>query len=177
VTGGGIPPHHPYPSPRHGDTGFDPGEHRGALGNEFHPGCHDPGDLFNRQERRIADRLVTEGASVHPRRRDDTVERKKNPDAMVRTGPDDAGTVTEFKHLDEPGTATLRRAIVNAGRQVAPYGGGDAVIDARDVELTAVDARRGYARAVGQAKAHGQTMPNRVVIMLADGLILTLPEV
>jgi hypothetical protein len=154
----------------------DPAEHHRPLGAAFRPGCHDPQGLFETKERAIAERLAEEGSSVHPRRRDDTVFRKTNPDAMVRAASGDPGTITEFKTLDQPGSNVVRRNILKAGGQLAPYGGGDAVIDGRAVGLTAEDTRRGYARAVGQAAATSQPIPTKVHAILSDGSIITLPE-
>lgn len=155
---------------------FDPGEHHGALGPAFLVGTHDPEGRFDAKERRIADRLAADGGCVHPRRRDDTAYRVTNPDAMVRTGPADPGTITEFKTLTEANSTAVRRNILEAGRQVTPHGGGQVVIDGRSVELTEADARRGYARAVGQARATGQSLPNTVRFLLADSAVISLPE-
>lgn len=162
--------------PRAGATGFDPGEHHGPLGPAFQAGTHDPEGRFDAKERRIADRLAADGACVHPRRRDDTTYRLTNPDAMVRTGPADPGTITEFKTPKAANSTAVRRNILEAGRQVTPHGGGQAVIDGRPVGLTEADARRGYARAVGQARATGQPLPHTVRFLLADDAIITLPE-
>lgn len=162
--------------PRPGDQGFDPGVHRGELRDGFRPGTHDPDGHFEEKERRIADRLAEDGASVHPRERDDTVEDKKNPDSMVRNSPDDPGTVTEFKTLDNASSNAVRRNILAAAKQVDQYGGGHAVLDGRGVNLTDEDARRGYARAAGQARQLDLTMPNRVEIIMGDGSIKVFPE-
>lgn len=163
-------------APRPGDRGFDPGEHRGELRRDFKPGCHDPGGRFEEKERRIADRLAEDGASVHPRERDDSVTNRKNPDAMVRRSPEDPGTVTEFKTLSSGNSGAVRRNIIEAGAQVHPHGGGDVVIDGRDVRLTDEDARRGYARAVGQAREQNLPMPQRVMFVMGDGSIKVFPE-
>jgi hypothetical protein len=162
--------------PRPGDRGFDPGEHRGELRDDFRPGCHDPEGRFDEKERSIADRLAQDGASVHPRERDDTVDDKKNPDSMVRTSPEDPGTVTEFKTLESASSNAVRQNILDAAKQVDQYGGGDAILDGRGVKLTDEDARRGYARAVGQARQMNLPMPDRVMIIIGDGSIKVFPE-
>ncbi len=166
----------PETPPGPGDNGFDPGEHHGELGKAFSPGCHDPEGRFDDKERRIADRLTDDGASVHPRLRDDTVQNKQNPDSMVRASPEDPGTVTEFKTLQSADSAAVQRNILKAGKQVEPYGGGDAVIDGRDVQLTADAAQRGYARAVGQARDKGMPLPNKVTVIIGDGSLIVFPE-
>jgi hypothetical protein len=73
------------------------------------------------------------------------VDDKKNPDSMVRTSPEDPGTVTEFKTLDNASSNAVRQNILGAAKQVDQYGGGDAILDGRGVKLTDQDARRGYA--------------------------------
>lgn len=82
---------------------------------------------------------------VHPREGVEGVEGLKSPDSVVRSGPSDPGTVAEFKTLD------------------------------RAVGLAEEDARRGYARAAGQAKAHGSDLPERVRVILGDGTIIEFP--
>ena len=162
--------------PRPGDDNFDPGEHKGELRNGFRPGCQDPHGRFSEKETRVAERLAEDGAAVHPRERDDTTDGHKNPDAMVRTSADDPGRITEFKTLESASSSSVRRNILEAGQQVGYHGGGDAVIDGRDVDLTEDAARRGYNRAAGQAREHGQPMPERVSFILGDGSIKVFPE-
>jgi len=137
---------------------------------------HDPHGLFEPKETDIARRLAADGACVHPRARDDTVQNKTNPDAMVRTSPHDPGTVTEFKTPDSMSSTSVQRCVLTAARQMRTYGGGDVVIDGRPVGLTDSEARRGYGRAAGQARTTGQPMPRRVRIILADNTMITLPE-
>jgi len=113
---------------------------------------------------------------VTPVERVDNVDGLTNPDSVVRRTPDDPGTITELKTLDSGSSSAVKDNIIDAGRQVEPHGGGDAVIDGRAAGLTEEEARRGFGRAVGQARVHGQTMPDRVHIILGDGRMLTLPE-
>ncbi|MFI2666436.1 hypothetical protein [Micromonospora carbonacea] len=153
--------------------GFDPGSHRGPLGDDFSPGVADPRGLFEPKERAIADRIADDGDMVHPRERIDDVQKLKNPDAMVRSGPDDPGVITEFKTLVGSGSASVRRNILEAAEQTGADG--VAVLDGRNVGLTEEDARRGYGRAAGQARTHGQQMPAMVRIILGDNRILDLP--
>ncbi|WBC15869.1 hypothetical protein O7600_03235 [Micromonospora sp. WMMA1998] len=167
--------------PRDGDSrprslDFDPGKQHGPLGVDFRPGVDDPRGLFEEKERAIADRLGDEGDMVHPRERNDGVYKLKNPDAMVRSGPGDPGVVTEFKTLEVSSSESVRRNILTAGKQVAQTGGGDLVIDGRAVGLSEEDARRGFARALGQHHQHGSALPGQVRIVLGDNRILTLPE-
>jgi hypothetical protein len=90
---------------------------------------------------------------------------------LVRTGPNDPGRITEFKTLESPSSSAVKNNIVDAGHQSKEA----SVIDGRNVGLTEENARRGYARAVGQARAHGQTIPESVRIILGDNRIITLP--
>jgi hypothetical protein len=154
---------------------FDPGRDKGPLGAAFEPGVSDPRGLFDAKERAIAERLAVEGKMVHPRMRIDDVQHLKNPDSMVRAAPDDPGTVTEFKTLESADSGAVRANILRAGKQVDYHGGGDLAIDGREVGLTEEDARRGYARAVGQSKAQGNALPVTVRVIIGDGRIVELP--
>ncbi len=49
-------------------------------------------------------------------------------------------------------------------------------MDGRTVGLTEEEARRGFARAVGQVRAHGSPLPDRIRIILGDDRIITLPD-
>ncbi|MEV6811309.1 hypothetical protein [Micromonospora sp. NPDC051296] len=167
-------PHRRYHEPRPPD--FDPGKHHGPLGDGFSPGASDPHGLFEGKERDIADRLAAEGIMVHPRQRIDDVEHQKNPDAMMRSGPDDPGVVTELKTLDRATSEAVRRNILTAGKQLDQEGGGDVVVDGRAVGLTEEDARRGYARAVGHHRQNGTPLPDRIRIILGEDRIITLPD-
>ncbi|MFJ5869511.1 hypothetical protein ACIQEY_34560, partial [Streptomyces parvus] len=155
----GVAEHAPFP----GDALFDPGMHHGALKERYRAGVEDPRGLFgaddrDKTEREIAKRLAQEGWHVAPREADHA-SGESNPDAMVRRFPEDEGTVTEFKHLDRGTPTAVKRNILDAGEQVGTHGGGDVVIDGREIGLNEEDAERGYRRAVGQAAAHDQAMP------------------
>lgn len=67
----------------------------------------------------------------------------------------------------------MQRNILDAGAQLDQYkdryGPGRAVIDGRGAGLTAEDADRGFRRAAGQARTHGQPMPPSIRIILGDG--------
>jgi len=67
----------------------------------------------------------------------------------------------------------VQRNILEAGGQLDQYkdryGAGRAVIDGRGIGLTADNADRGFRRAVGQARDHGQPMPPSIRIILGDG--------
>jgi hypothetical protein len=160
---------------RPGDLDFDPGRQRGAMGDDFHPGVYDTRGLFDEKEHSIAARLADEGKMVHPNERVDDVYRLKNPDSMIRTGPTDPGTVTEFKTLESGLSGAVKQCIMRAGNQVK-HTGGDVVIDGRGVGLADAEARRGYARAVGQARAHGTVLPDTVRMILGDGTMIDLPK-
>jgi hypothetical protein len=124
------------------------------------------------KEHAIAERLALDGKMVHARERIDDVQGLKNPDAMVRSGPDDPGSVTEFKTLKAASSGAVRRNILEAGEQTSDL----AVLDGRSVGLTEEDARRGYARAVGQARMHGQDVPKTVRVVTGNGRIITFPS-
>ncbi|MEU8377400.1 WXG100 family type VII secretion target [Micromonospora sp. NPDC048894] len=174
---GPLPAEKGAASPAHGHgPDFDPGTHKGPLGAAFRPGVEDPRGLFDPKERDIADRVAEQGDMVHPRERIDDIRGSKNPDAMIRSSPTDPGVVTEFKTLDRPSSEAVRRNILAAGKQVAQTDGGDLIIDGRAVGLTEEDARRGFARALGQHRQHGSVLPDQVRIVLGDNRILTLPE-
>lgn len=162
--------------------GGEPSVETLPLGDSFRPGVHDPGvmtrngrePMFSPKERVIAQRLATDGAAVHPRPRFDDRRNQKNPDAMVRWSAGDAGTITEFKTLDAATSGAVRDSIRRAAKQLHPLGGGDLVIDGRVVGLTADDARRGYARAAGQARQHGQPLPRVVRFIMPDGSMMKM---
>jgi len=137
----------------------------------------DPGDLFLPKERSIAEYLAEHGMNVEKVPEVHDVDGLTNPDSIVRRSPDDPGVITEMKTLDSGSSTAVKDNIIDAGRQVEQHGGGHAVIDGRGVDLTEEDARRGFARAVGQARVHGQDMPEQVHFILGNGQLLTLPEI
>ena len=147
---------------------------RGPLGDRFSPGVHDPEGRFTEKERAIADWLLSQnpGLCIHPRHRDPAQE-GPSPDAMVRTDPDDHGTLTEFKTLDEASTTSIKQNARSAIRQVLPFGNGDVVLDGRAVGLSEADARVGHARLVGERRQHGRPMPRTFTIILGDSRELT----
>lgn len=161
--------------PALGDPGFDPAEHRGALGEDFAPGVHDPYDRFQDKERDLADRLEQEGERVDARFRDESVEGRKMPDAMVRNGPDDPGTVTEFKTPDRLSVKSITRSILEGAKQVGEHGGGNVVIDGRQVGLTEEIARQGYEKAMLNHRLHGSVLPDTTRVILGDDRIIDLP--
>jgi hypothetical protein len=147
-----------------------PGNDKGPLGDRFRPGVHDEDCHFSDKELAIADWLVSTNpaACIHPRQRDPALD-ETSPDAMVRTTPDDWGTVTEFKTLDGPTSRAVKDNIRAGIRQVLPHGNGHVVVDGRPLALTEANARQGYARLVGERKSHGRPMAQQVTIILGDG--------
>lgn len=101
---------------------------------------------------------------------------RTNPDSIVRYDAEDPGHLTEFKTLYEASTTAVKNDIIKAGKQLAQYGGGDVVIDGRNVALTEEAARHGHARAVGQARRHGQALPQRVLVLVGNTRIIVLDE-
>ena len=147
---------------------------RGPLGRHFEPGLFNPtGRRLTKEEQAGADLLVGEGKHVQALPEDHTVQRAKSVDFLVREGPDDPGVISELKSLRSPSSSAVQRNILDAGAQLDQYkdrfGPGRAVIDGRAVALTAEDADRGFRRAVGQAREHGQPLPPSIRIILGDG--------
>ena len=93
---------------------------------------------------------------------------------MIRSGPSDHGTVTEFKTLNQMTSSAVQRSIKYAARQLRQHGSGDVFIDGRSVGLAEETARHGYQRAHGEHRQRNKAMPNRVTFILADGSGLTL---
>jgi type VII secretion system ESX-1 substrate len=146
----------------------------GPLGRDFKPGLFNPtGRQLTKEEQAGADLLVAEGKHVQALPEDHTVPRRKSVDFLVREDPEDPGVISELKSLRSPSSSAVQRNILDAGGQLDQYrdryGPGRAVIDGRAVGLTADDADRGFRRAAGQARDHGQPMPPSIRIILGDG--------
>jgi hypothetical protein len=150
----------------------DPAFTKGPLGKDFRPGVHDPSNGFSTKERAIAEYLADKGARVDHRVADHTVPNQKNPDAMVRWSGEDAGRITEFKTMESPTNKAVQRLLLDSTKQSVDRA---VVLDGRNVGLTKEEAVRGWSRAAGQARAHGQTMPDVARIILGDGSMLVLP--
>jgi hypothetical protein len=146
----------------------------GPLGKDFKPGLSNPtGRQLTKDEQVGADLLTAEGKHVQVLPEDHTVQRRKSVDFLVREGPKDPGVISELKTLRSSSSSAVQRNILEAGGQLDQYkdryGPGRAVIDGRAAGLTADDADRGFRRAVGQARDHGQPMPPSIRIILGDG--------
>jgi hypothetical protein len=146
----------------------------GPLGKDFKPGLFNPtGRALTKDEQVGADLLVAEGKHVQALPEDHTVQRRKSVDFLVRERPDDPGVISELKTLHSPSSSAVQRNILEAGGQLDQYkdryGPGRAIIDGRGIGLTAGEADRGFRRAVGQAREHGQPMPPSIRIILGDG--------
>jgi hypothetical protein len=165
----GQPPSRPAAA---GDTPQvqQPGNVRGPLGRHYRRGVHDPEERFTAKERTIADWLVAQDPNlcIHPRHRDARAP-GTSPDAMLRTGPEDAGTITEFKTLDRPNSGAFKQNARRSLNQVLPHGNGHVVLDGCSVGLTQELAQRGYARFAGERRKHGGGMPRKLTVILADG--------
>ncbi|MQA25701.1 MAG: hypothetical protein GEU94_09540 [Micromonosporaceae bacterium] len=61
-----------------------------------------------------------------------------------------------------------------AAEQVNPWGGGDAVIDARKVGLTEQTARQHVSEAVAEAGRKGKPLPKKIHVILGDGSMITI---
>ncbi|MBX6748462.1 MAG: hypothetical protein IRY85_02130 [Micromonosporaceae bacterium] len=148
----------------------------GPLGKDFKPGVVETNYKFRPKERSIGQYFADRGVRVESVKPVDNVNDFKNPDSVFRWSPDDPGRLTELKALASPNSSAVRHNITEAGSQLGPHGGGDVVIDGRNVGLTEAEARRGYARTVGQTAQHQTYMPDTVYIILGDGTLLTLPD-
>ncbi|MEU4242405.1 WXG100 family type VII secretion target [Actinoplanes sp. NPDC026619] len=164
-----------------GEPGFDPGNHKSPLGSDFKAGVEDPEGRLLSHEKPIAEYLADKGEMVHARTPDDSPD-VKNPDVMVRKGPDDPGTVTEFKSMlkqtEDPSNA-LKDDILEAADQVDQKGGGGVVVDGRPIGLTDEQAQAAYDRILGreaQAEAKGGhlSVPESIRVILGDGTLKTL---
>jgi hypothetical protein len=148
------------------DPAFEPG----PLGDDFAPGVHDPDGEFEPKEQDLADHLANDqGWRIDQRAADHTVQNQSNPDTMIRKGPDDPGTITEFKTLNSGSANAVKRNINDASSKQAANGG-EVVVDGRNVGLTQADADRGYAKAVGQP---GGSVSDVVHVVLGDGTVVT----
>lgn len=98
-----------------------------------------------------------------------------NPDAIIRRGPNDAGTYAEFKAPTEPTSTAVKRSITDARRQLDPWGGGEVFLDGRAVGLSREVAEAGLRRTIGQAVSQGQRLPDSIRIVLGDGSQITYP--
>lgn len=165
---GGLP--QLQPSATHPNVYFGP------LGKDFKPAIVEVAREFDQKERAIANYFVDLGVNVEAIKPVDSIDYFKNPDALFRWSPDDSGRLTELKTLNSGSNEAVRKNILRAGEQLDDHGGGDVVIDGRKVGLTEAEARRGYARAAGQAPLHQQYIPEKVYIILGDGTLLVLPD-
>lgn len=147
---------------------LDPPNWGPQLGR-FRVGVHEgPGARFQPHERPTADLLAGENRSVHAR---PVIEKPgiANPDTLVRNGPRDPGTYTEFKRPQAMTSGAVKNEIMKAGKQLDGYGGGELVLDGRTVGLTEEVARQALARALGQSASHGSRLPTTIRLVLGDG--------
>ena len=135
---------------------------------------HDEKGAFSPKENAIADWLVADerSACIHPWERDPGSQ-DTQPDAMVRRTAEDRGTVTEFKTLEENSHSAVQANLKRGTRQIVPHDNGDVVVDGRPVGLDEENARRGYARFVGERASRSRPLPQKVTIILGDGRGLT----
>ena len=148
----------------------------GMQGGRFTAGVHElPGArAFQPHELPTAELLASEGRSVHARP-EINADGVPNPDALVRSARNDAGTYTEFKNPTRLTDSAVKNDIMVAGKQLEPYGGGDLVVDGRTIGLTRDVGETALRRALGQSRAHGSSLPNTIRIVLADGSSIHYP--
>lgn len=164
------------PRPQLTQSATHPNVYFGPLGKDFTPGVVDPDELFSPKERAIGDYFADRGVHVEPVKPVHDENKLTNPDSVFRWSPEDRGTLTEMKTLESADSTAVRRDILDAGQQLDQHGGGAVVIDGRNVGLTEADARRGYARAVGQAAQQQKPLPHTVYVILGDGTLLEFPD-
>ncbi|MEJ2886983.1 WXG100-like domain-containing protein [Actinomycetospora aeridis] len=140
----------------------------GRLYGAWRPGLDESANRLLAHERLTAQRLADEGAMVHSRRPRE-VKDYKNPDVIVRAGPQDPGTYTELKVASSSSSVSNR--IRDANAQLADLGGGHIVIDGRTTGLTAEMATDGWRRALRNMTRPGETPPESVRVLLSDGEI------
>lgn len=171
---GGIAPVIPRPGPVPRTAADDLGEldgrisaaldpaTRGALGPLFRPGVHEtPTALLVPEQRPVAQLLEAEGRSVHARPGND-------PAALVRSSPADQGRLTELLRPEEPTSAAVENAILEANGRLARNGSGDIVIDARGTGLDVDTAGQGLLAAITRVLVQGHEPPDSVRFVFDD---------
>lgn len=146
----------------------------GPVGRRFSPGVDEGQRAFLPHERSTADLLAGEGVSVRSRA-EIQASGRRNPDAIVRRGPEDPGVYTEFKAPTQMTDTAVKRSIRDAGDQLEDWGGGAAVVDGRQVGLTREVAEAGLRRTLGEATAHSLPLPRSIRFVLGDGSEFTYP--
>lgn len=140
----------------------------GPLGRAWRPGLREDAALLSTQERRSAQLYADEGAMVHSRpvRLADDY---KNPDLLVRRGPEDPGIYAELKELRSPSSTAVGRNVREGVDQLRNVGGGEVVVDGRAAGLSEEAARAGSERALRNTDALGHEGAPVVRIVLGDG--------
>jgi hypothetical protein len=165
--------------------GFDPYNGLGSLDDRFRPGVNDSVGPDYRpargpHEMNAANVLAREGADVRLVREDHTQQDRKSIDAYVRWHRADHGTGTEFKSLISANNVSraTKRAMLDGATQLSQRMGradsvarGQVLVDARHRNLSVDGALQACRSAVGQANAHGQVLPAKVVMVLSDDAV------
>jgi hypothetical protein len=165
--------------------GFDPYNGLGPLDDRFRPGVNDSVGPAYRPARGpheidAASVLAREGADVRLVREDHTQQDRKSIDAYLRWHGADHGTGTEFKSLISANNISraTKRAMLDGAAQLSQRMGrtegvarGQVLIDARHRDLSVDGALQACRSAVGQANAHGQVLPAKVVMVLSDDTV------
>lgn len=132
---------------------------RGTLGPLFRPGIHEgPASGFTPAQRRGAELLADEGASVHP----------AGDLALVRSSPTDRGRVTDLARLEAPTEEAVENAVLESAGRLARAGDGDLVLDVRAVGLPVDTAGQGLVRAVERATAQRLDLPDSIRFVFDD---------
>ncbi|NMO93172.1 WXG100 family type VII secretion target [Actinomycetospora sp. TBRC 11914] len=133
---------------------------RGALGPLFRPGIHEtPTARLTPAQLPAARLLESEGRSVHAR---------TDPAALVRSSPGDGGRLTELLRPEQPTSAAVEHAILEANGRLARNGSGDIVIDARGTGLDVDTAGQGLLAAITRVLGQGHEPPDSVRFVFDD---------
>jgi hypothetical protein len=146
------------------------GDHRGAAGDEFVAGVHDPDHLLGPAEKEAAERLAADGAMVSALQVDAPLMGRVEGMAIVRESPTDSGTPTAFVPLDVSSPEAVADAVEVAAERVGDFEHGEVVLDGRDSGLTLEAARAGWNLAADRGG------PDKMHVLLADGDRHTFPE-
>ena len=93
---------------------------------------------------------------------------------MIRKDRDDPGICVEFKRPTRLSYNAIRKNIRKAAFQLDSEGGGEVVIDGRDIGLTEAVARKYYSDAVTEASRKSEPQPHAVHFILGNGSMLTI---
>ncbi len=158
----------PYPD-RGSEAGAEGIGNHLSPGDRFEPGLHGLTGSTAHKEIAAAQVLADEGADVRFIPPDHSIEGLKNPDLIVRYGPDDPGTVVELKTPNSPTDRAVEKNIRMAAHQL--QGSGHVLLDGRPSGIQSEVAVNGIRKAWSQSVASGkyQGFPDRIRVVLNGG--------